>query len=137
MQSERPSTMTKFSAVLVNLVFAASLSTSLSALALTPSRSPEQLAQDKILFARASLNIQAVAIKCDAARRLPGDQEMRALCSSRRIAKLGWVLDYGHIQIAGWITGGPSGLGCFDGIMRLDISPVQCAARALRRGLYS
>jgi hypothetical protein len=32
--------------------------------ALTPRRSPEQLAQDEILFARASLSIEAAAIKC-------------------------------------------------------------------------
>jgi hypothetical protein len=56
--------MKKSSAALLCLAFAASLSLSPPATARTPLRSPEKLAQDEILFARASVKIEAAAMKC-------------------------------------------------------------------------
>jgi hypothetical protein len=56
--------MTKFSAVLSYVAFAANLSISPPASARTPLKSLEQLAQDEILFARASRQIEAAAMKC-------------------------------------------------------------------------
>jgi hypothetical protein len=49
------------------LLLAAGLATSPPASALTPLRSPEQLAQDKILFARASENLKPQVMRCFAA----------------------------------------------------------------------
>jgi hypothetical protein len=56
--------MTKFSPVLACLALAASLNLSTPASARTPLKSPEQLAQDEILFARPSRQIEAAAMKC-------------------------------------------------------------------------
>jgi hypothetical protein len=56
--------MTKFSAALSCLAFAANLSMSPPASARTPLKSPEQLAQDGIVFARASRQIEAAAMRC-------------------------------------------------------------------------
>jgi hypothetical protein len=56
--------MRNSSAALSCVVLATSLSLSPPATARTPLKSPEQLAQDEILFARASRQIEAAATKC-------------------------------------------------------------------------
>jgi hypothetical protein len=66
--------MRTFSTVLASLALAASLGLSPPATALTPLRSPEQLAQDEILTARASRQIEAAALKCFSA---PSAQQRR------------------------------------------------------------
>jgi hypothetical protein len=50
--------------MLAGLVYTVSLSTSFPTLALTPLRSPEQMARDKVLFAHASNAITPIVMKC-------------------------------------------------------------------------